>query len=169
MFLLQNPLITPDIGLAFWTVFIFIILLILLRKLAWGPIVTGLKNREQSIDEALSEARKAREEMKNLQSKNEQIVREAKAERDQIIKEAREMKEQIIAEAKASAGEEGRKILIKAREDIQREKETAFNEVKKEIAVLAIEAASKILKKELANQPEQQQLIEAYLEDAKLN
>ncbi|MEX0968757.1 MAG: F0F1 ATP synthase subunit B [Bacteroidia bacterium] len=167
--LLLSALITPDVGLAFWTVFIFIILLILLRKVAWKPIVTGLKNREHSINEALESAKKAREEMSQLQSQNEELLQEARQERDAMLREARDIKEKIVAESKTAAQEEGRKIIAKAREEIEREKEKAFREVKDQVAMIAVDAAEKILRQHLSNPEQQQQLIRDYIKETKLN
>lgn len=165
----NNVLITPNIGLMFWTLLIFTILLLVLRKFAWGPILTGLKTREQSIEDALNEAKKAREEMNNLKSENEALLAQARAERDRILKEAKEIKEKMITEAKTAAQDEGKRIMAQAQDAIEKEKATAFADLKEQVVTLAIEAASKIVKKELANTQQQETLIENYLNEVKAN
>ncbi|MGZ5304332.1 MAG: F0F1 ATP synthase subunit B, partial [Bacteroidia bacterium] len=145
---LFNPLLQPNVGLMFWTLLTFVILLFVLRKFAWGPIMTGIKTREQSIDEALSEAKKAREEMSSLKSENEALLAQARAERDRILKEAKEIKDKMISDAKSVAQEEGKKIMAQAQESIEKEKASAFADLKEQVVTLAIEAASKIVRKE---------------------
>jgi F-type H+-transporting ATPase subunit b len=164
-----NPLVTPDIGLMFWTLLTFLILLIVLRKFAWGPIMNGLKAREQSIENALSEAKKAREEMSNLKSENEALLAEARAERDRILREAKEIKDKLISEAKATAQEEGRKILAQAQQNIEKERLSAFKELKEEVVNLAMDAATKIIRKEMSSKGAQEELVENYLNEVKGN
>jgi F-type H+-transporting ATPase subunit b len=166
---MNNPLIMPNIGLMFWTLITFILLLITLRKFAWKPILDGLKNREQSIEDALSEARKAREEMGNLKAENETLLAQARQERDKILKEAKEIREKLLSDAKTQAQEEGRKIVADAKASIDKEKQAAFRELREQVVSLAIEASTKILKKELSSQPEQEGLIENYINQVNAN
>ena len=168
-FVLNNALITPNIGLMFWTLLTFVILLVVLKKFAWGPILSGLKSREESIENALAEAQKAREEMKNLRSENENLLNQARAERDKMLKEAKETREKLIADSKAQAQEEGRKMIAQAKESINKEKEQAFRELKDQVAILSAEAASRILKRELSTQQNQEELIGTYLNDVNPN
>lgn len=162
-------LVTPGIGLMFWATFTFLLLLILLRKFAWKPILSMVKEREKSIEEALSAAQKAKEQMETLTANNEKIIIEARIERDQMLKEAREIKEKIIGEAANAAKEEGRKLLEQARQNIELEKTAAIVEIKNQVANLSVEIAEKILRKELSNDAKQKELIEAMIKDAKLN
>lgn len=164
-----NALLTPDLGLGLWSLITFVLLLLLLRKFAWGPIVGGLQTREQGIVEALESAKKAREEMSNLKSENEELLKQARLERDQMLREARDIREKTISEARDEAQAEKRKIVASATDEIQREKERAFNEVKDKIAVLAVEATEKILRAQLSNEQQQEQLVERYLQDTKLS
>jgi len=121
-------LVKPSIGLIFWMIVSFSIILFLLKKFAWKPILNSLKEREEFIQNALDSAEKAKEEMKALQSNNERIVNEAKAERDLLLKDAREIREKMIAEAKGVAAKEGERLLKTARENIQNEKVDAIAE-----------------------------------------
>lgn len=162
-------LVKPAFGLIFWMFISFGIIVFILKKYAWSPILGMLKEREDGIQNALDAAKKAKEEMASLQSNNERIISEAKAERDKLLKEAREMKDSIIAEAKAKAGKEGEKLMSAARESINNEKMAAITELKNQVAQLSVEIAEKILKEELSSQDKQKTLVKALLEDVNLN
>lgn len=167
--LLLNPLLSPSYGLIVWTTLAFGIVLFLLKKFAWKPILKSLDEREKSIQSAIDEAKKAREEMSSLKSDNEKILAQAKAERDGILKEAREIKEKMIVEAKDKAGKEAEKIVAIARENIQNEKMAAITELKNQVAHLSIEIAEKILKQELSEKDKQKSIVKTLLEDVKMN
>ncbi|MGV0936802.1 F0F1 ATP synthase subunit B [Empedobacter falsenii] len=162
-------LITPSVGLIFWTAVVFIILLVLLRSLAWKPILSAVKEREQSIEDALNAAKKAKEEMALLNAQNEKIMKEARAERDAILKEAREMKENIINEAKNSASVEANKLIENAKAAIQNEKVSAMADIKNQVGQLSIEIAEKILTKELSDKSAQEALVNDVIDQVKFN
>ena len=162
-------LLTPSYGLIFWMLVWFGIMFFLLKKFAWKPILGMIKEREESIENALAAAEKAKEEMKALQSNNERILAEARAERDTLLKEAREMKDKMIAEAKTTATKEGERLLAIARENIQNEKMAAITELKNQVATLSIEIAEKILKSELSSDEKQKSLVNTLLKDVNLN
>ena len=119
-------LVTPEIGLLFWQTVSFMIVLFVLSKYAWKPIMSSLKEREDGIENALLEAKRAKEEMAALKSDNERLLNEARGERDKMLKEARDMKDSIIAEAKGKAQAEANKIMTSAREAINNEKMAAI-------------------------------------------
>ena len=162
-------LVKPSIGLIFWMIVSFSIILFILKKFAWKPILTMVQERDDSITAALATAEKAKEEMKALNADNERILNEAKDERAQLLKDAREMKDNIISEAKGAATKEGERLLKVARENIQNEKLAAVTELKNQVAVLSIEIAEKILKTELSSDEKQKALITNLLEDVNLN
>ena len=162
-------LVKPAFGLAFWMVVSFGIIFFLLKKFAWKPILNMLQERDDSIQDALDSAKKAKEEMANLQADNERILNEAKTERDALLKEAREVKESIIAEAKTKASEEADRLLASARENIQNEKMAAVTELKNQVAKLSIEVAEKILKEQLSEDDKQKALINNLLDDVSVN
>lgn len=162
-------LVTPDIGLFFWMLVSFTIVLVILKKFAWKPILNGLKAREESINQALNSAKKAKEEMAKLQKDNEQIIKEAKLERDQLITEAREIKEKIISEAKLQAGQEAKKVLDLAKQNIEGEKAAMLNDLKKQVIEISVDIAEKILQKELEKKQEQNDFIEKIVKDIHLN
>ena len=162
-------LITPEFGLFFWQTIVFLVLLFLMAKFAWKPILNSVRNREQSINDALASAENARKEMQNLKSDNEQLMKEARAERDAILREARELKEKVIADASEEAKVKADKIVADAKRSIELEKQSAMAELKNQVAELSVEIAEKIVRKELSSEKEQHQMIEKMLGDAKLN
>lgn len=162
-------LVTPGIGMIFWTTVFFLVLLLILRKFAWPAILSAVHARNESIRKALKSAEKAREEMKKLQASNEKILAEAKAERDAMMKDARDVKERIISEAKEIASEETAKLLRNARETIQNEKAAAITGIKEQMALLSVEIAEKILRHELSSDKEQKALVKKLVDEIDLN
>lgn len=167
--LLLNPLLNPSYGLIVWSLVAFLLVMFLLKKFAWKPILQMLQEREQSITEAIESAKKAKEEMTALKADNEKIILQAKAERDGILKEAREIKEKMIAEAKSLASKEAEKLTAIARESIHNEKMAAITELKNQVAHLSIEIAEKILKHELSEKDKQKNIVKNLLDDVKMN
>jgi F-type H+-transporting ATPase subunit b len=163
--LLASSLASPAIGTVFWTTLIFFILFFLLWKFAWGPIMKAVKSREDMIRNSLDSAEKAREEMKVLQADNEAILRKARDERDKIIRDARLSTERMLSEAKEKSQSEADAMVKRAKELIEREKNSAIAEVKREVASLAIEVASRVVSETLKSDAEQQKLIERYLKE----
>ncbi len=159
----------PGIGLIFWTSIVFLLLVFILGKYAWKPILSAIKTREQGIDEALKSAEKALNDMRELKAANEVILNQARAERDSMLKEARETKEAMLAEAKQKANAESDRIMSTAREQISNEKNAAISELKKQVAILSIEIAEKILKTELSNDEKQKALVSNLMKDVNLN
>lgn len=156
-------------GLFFWQALILVILILLLVKFAWRPIMTAITAREAGIIAALAAAEAARKEMHNLQADNQRILQEARAERDAMLKEAREIKEKIVAEAKAEAEATGNKMIEQAKATIEGEKNAAMADLKSQVSALSVEIAEKILKNELSNREAQAGLVEKMLDDVKLN
>jgi F-type H+-transporting ATPase subunit b len=156
-------------GLFLWQTIIFIVLIIALRKFAWGPILTAVNEREESIEQALKSAEEARLKLAELKTDNQALLNETRAERDAMLKDARTMKDGILAEAKAAASLEGDKMMTAARESIQQEKMAAITDLKNQVAVLSIEIAEKILKDELSSAEKQKALIDNVVKDIVLN
>ncbi len=162
-------LVNPGFGLVFWTAITFLCLLFILRKFAWKPILGAVSDREDSIKNALAEADKARQEMENLKSDNEKILKEARAERDAMIKEAREIKDTMIAEAKDEAKTQATKLIEQAKTTIQNEKLAAITDLKNQVADLSINIAEKVMKDELSSKDKQVALVEKMLGEIELN
>lgn len=162
-------LITPEFGLVFWTLITFLILLFILRKFAWKPILGAVSDREEGIKDALASAEKARRDMENLHADNERILQEARAERESMLKDAREMKTKMIADAKDEAQSQANKMIKQAQEAIESEKKAAMAELKNHVAGLSLEIAEKVVRQELSNKDKQLKLVEDMLGETTLN
>ena len=164
----MNPLINPSIGLIIWTTLVFVILLFVLAKFAFKPIVSALKDREKSINDALASADKAKEEMAQLATSNEQLLAKAKEERDTLIKEAQETAKQIVAESKSKAQEEGEAMILKAKNAIEGERKVAVEDMKAQAVSLSLEIAEKVLRRELEDKQAQENLLAEYLKETQV-
>ena len=162
-------LVTPSIGLVFWTAIVFVLLIVILAKVAWKPILKAIKEREESIENAIKSAERAKLEMAELQAGNERLLAEARIERDKMLKEARDTRDAVIAEAKAKATIEANKVIESARQTIQSDKTAAINELKNQVAAMSIEIAEKIIKSELADNEKQKALISNMMKEVTLN
>jgi F-type H+-transporting ATPase subunit b len=162
-------LVTPDIGLIFWTTVSFAILYFILAKFAWKPILGAVNEREKSIKDALSAAEMAKEEMASLKADNEKILNEAKLQRESLLKEAREIRSRIIADAESEATEKANKLIESAKTAIENEKSAAMKELNNTVVDLSLNIAEKLLSKELDNKEKQQENIQEILENTKLN
>ncbi|MBB6237177.1 F-type H+-transporting ATPase subunit b [Pedobacter sp. AK013] len=162
-------LVTPSIGLVFWTFVAFLLLLLLLRKFAWNPIMGAIHDREQSIDEALNKAELAKQEMARLTSQNQDLMQQARAERDEILKEAKTLKDSILNEAKKQAQVEGAKLIEKAKIEIENQKKAALAEVKDQVSSLSLEIAERVLRTQLDDKAKQETLVANLLKDVELN
>jgi F-type H+-transporting ATPase subunit b len=162
-------LVTPSIGLVFWSTISFLLLFFVLTKFAWKPITAALLERENSIDEALKSAENARKQMEKLTADNEKLLNQARAERDAMLKDANDIKEGIIAQAKKSAGDEGAKIIANAKASIEQEKVAAMNELKTQVALLSVDMAEKILRKKMDDRSQQEAFVNENLKSISLN
>jgi F-type H+-transporting ATPase subunit b len=158
-----------SLGLFFWQLVLFIGLVLLLKKFAWGPILNSVNEREEGIKDALDQAENARKEMQNLNADNERILKEARAERDTLLKEAREMKEAIIAEAKEEAQTQANKVVEQAQATIKSEKQAAITDLKNQVAELSISIAEKVVRGELTDQKKQTKLVEDLLKEVTIS
>ncbi len=162
-------LVTPEIGLVFWTALSFLILFFLLARFAWKPIMGAIGERERSIEDALFKAEAAKDEMARLTNENEQLLKQARAERDLILKEAKQVKDQIISEAKNAAHIEGNKLIEKAKIEINSQKAIAMADVKNQISTLSLDIAAKVLRKQFEDEQKQDALVADLLKEVKLN
>lgn len=156
-------------GLFFWQLIILVVLILLMVKFAWKPIMDAISSREEGITNALLSAENAKKDMQNLKADNEKLLAEARAERDLMMKEAREIKEKMINDAKSEAQAQGEKMIEQAKATIASEKNAAIADLKNQVGALSLEIAEKVLKGELANKEAQTSLVEKMLGDAKLN
>jgi F-type H+-transporting ATPase subunit b len=161
-------LVTPELGLVFWTTISFLILLFLLRKFAWKPILGAINDRERSIEDSLAKADAAKFEMERLSEEIEASLKQARIERDDILSEARKVKEKIIAESKEAAQIEGSRMIEKARIEINSLKAIAMADVKNQVASLSLEIAEKVLRKQFEDSKKQDELVTELLKEVKL-
>jgi F-type H+-transporting ATPase subunit b len=170
MFFLEiNPLIKPEIGLVFWTTLSFLLLLFVLAKFAWKPILGAIRKREETINDSLATAERVKAEMAQMKSENEALMAQAREERAAMLKEAREVKDKIINEAKEQAKAEANKIIVDAQQAIHAQKMAALTDVKNQVGTLVIEVAEKVLRRELASKTDQESYIKQLSEGVKLN
>lgn len=162
-------LVIPDFGLLFWTALVFVLLVFVLAKFAWKPILNAVNEREKNIADSLELAEKTKVEMIQLQSQNENLLKEARAERDKIVKDAHEVASKMIEESKINAKAEASKLLASAQQAIEMEKSAAMQELKDHVAILSIEIAEKIIKSELASDDKQKALATKLAADINLN
>ena len=170
MFLLEvNPLVLPDIGLVFWNTIAFLILLIVLGKFAWKPMLKAIAERESGIEEALLRADKMKAEIAAMQNENEALLAKAREERAGMIKDAKDTADKMVTDAKDKAKQEFERIISDAQLAITQQKNAALTEVKNQVGSLVVEVAEKILRKELSNKAEQESYIKQIAEGVKLN
>ena len=162
-------LVTPDLGTIFWMLLMFIILMVILKKFAWKPILKALDNREKTIEESLRSADRAREEMEKLKADNEKILAEARMERDGMLRETKQTSEKILREAREKAGTEAQRLIELAREQIASEKAAAVTEIRRQVVELSVQVAEKILREKLKDDRQQKELIDRLIQDIRLN
>jgi F-type H+-transporting ATPase subunit b len=153
-------LLNPNMGLVFWMLLVFAMLVLVLRRFAWKPILSAIRKREQKIEDALHIAEKTRAEMEQLHYDNKVLYNQAKEERDEVLREARAIKDAIIDEARTKAEQEAERIIMAAKESIHYEKLAAITELKNQLAKMSIDIAEKVLEHELSDPAKQKELID---------
>lgn len=162
-------LITPELGLIFWQIVVFVILLWVLGKFAWKPILNALREREKSIEDALVAAEKARAEVAKISADNERLLQQARAEKEEILKKAQQTARELVEEAKENAKREADRIIAEARLQVEAERKAFVNEMKKEVAKLSLQIAEKLLRKELSDDENQRLLAEKLINEISPN
>lgn len=169
LILAQFSVIEPEIGMVLWTTLVFLLVWLVLGRVAFKPISKALKDREESIDNALKSADQARQEMANLNAKNEELLKQAAEERSKMLKEAKETKDSIIKVAEEEAKKKANTIIENAQREINNYKQAALTDVKNQAGVLALEIAEKVIRKELKGNTEQEAFVSSLIDDIKLN
>jgi len=162
-------LVTPSIGLIFWTSLTFITVFFILRKFAWQPILGALDEREKTIADSLATAERAKQEMAVLNVENARLLQETRAEREKMLKDAKSVADRLVGEAKDKAIEESNRIISSAQEAIKNEKQAALTEVRNQVAHLSLTIAERLLKNELSNKDAQINLAQNFLKEIKSN
>jgi F-type H+-transporting ATPase subunit b len=165
----MHPLLKPELGLWVWTLLAFLIVLFILKKYAWTPIINSLNEREQSIAESIEVAERVKAEMAQLQSENEALLAKAREERAEMLREAKATKDKIIHEAKEQAKVEANKIMADLQQSINNRKIAAINDLKSQMGVLVVEMAEKVLQRELADKGAQEKFIKEMADASILN
>ena len=165
----MHPLLKPELGLWLWTLLAFLVVLFILKKYAWTPIINSLNEREKSIAESIEIAERVKAEMAQLQSENENLLAKAREERSEMLREAKVTKDKIIHDAKEQAKVEASKIINEAQQAIQTQKMAAITDVKNQIGKMVIEVSEKILKRELEKKEAQEIYIKELVKEVKLN
>ncbi|GAB4017968.1 F0F1 ATP synthase subunit B [Spirosoma koreense] len=162
-------LLTPDLGLLFWQVVVFLGLFLILRTFAWKPITESLSERENNIQSALDLAEKTRLEMTSLKADNEKLLAQARSEREAILRGAKETADKMVADSREKAEAEGKRILEQARESMQNERQALIMQMKKEVVTLSLDIAEKVLRKELSDKSAQEKLVTDLVSQSRLN
>jgi F-type H+-transporting ATPase subunit b len=162
-------LVSPGLGLIFWMTLAFGVVLWILAKFAWKPIMKSIHEREKSIDNALEQAEEARQDMRNLQANSEEMIRQTKIEQDEVVKATARIKEKMIQDAKEKASAEAEVIIEKTRKQLELEKQAAMIDLKNQIGQLSIEIAEKLLNRELKDKSAQKDYLDELIKDIKLN
>jgi F-type H+-transporting ATPase subunit b len=162
-------LIIPESGLIIWQALGFIVLLIILAKFAWKPILAALEEREGAIENSLRSAEIARTEMANLVAENERLLLEARIERDNIIRKANDISAKIVEQARDDASKVGAKMIEDAKAVIENEKLAAITDIKIQVAEISLEVAEKLMRRNLSAQGAQKELVKEFVKDLKLN
>ncbi|GAB3499091.1 F0F1 ATP synthase subunit B [Spirosoma knui] len=162
-------LLTPDLGLLFWQVVVFLGLFLILRTFAWKPITESLNERENNIQSALDLAEKTRAEMTALKADNEKLLAQARSEREAILRGAKETADKMVADSREKAAAEGQRMLEQARESMQNERQALITQMKKEVVTLSLDIAEKVLRKELADKGAQEKLVTDLVANSRLN
>lgn len=158
-------LMLPDSGLLFWMTLIFLVVFLILAKFGFPVITSMVEKRTKRIDDALSAARKAEEAIAHLSQEQERIVAETKVEQARMIQEAAAERDRLIASSQDQARIEAQKIIEEARVRINEEKETALKEARKELALISLAIAEKVVRKDLSDAEAQKELVDRYVDE----
>jgi F-type H+-transporting ATPase subunit b len=162
-------LLIPEFGTIFWTLLVFSITFYILARFAWKPLLNALKQRDNSIAQALQAAETAKREVSQLHAESEKIMAKAKIEHNKLLQEARELKDSLLNDAREQAKKEGRKLIEDAREAIKNERAAAIQDIKKQVSELSVAISEKILVHELSDPAKQKEIIEKSLLEVKFN
>lgn len=159
-------ILTPDFGLLFWMLLAFLIVFFLMAKYGFPIITKMVEDRKNYIDESLQKAHEANERLAGIQQESERLLAEARAKQAEILAQAKATGDSIVSEARNKAQADGAKLLQEAKAQIATEKENALRDIRQTVADLSIVIAEKVVRQKLANNDEQQALIEQMLNEA---
>lgn len=155
----------PDAGLLFWMLIVFGIVFFILARYGFPAIVAMLDERKKLIDESVQSAKEANERLVAINAESEAILKSARDEQARLLREATAMREELIKEARERAEKEGEKMLAETRRVIEMEKQDALRDIRRQVAILSVEVAQKILRRELSDENKQRSVIEALINE----
>ena len=164
----MNPLVQPDPGLFFWTIVTFLVLLVLLRKFAWRPLLGALESRQEIIRKSLEDAARAKQELERLQQESTQIIRKARIDAESVTAQSRADAEKVREQIKQQAKEESDAILRNAQQQIQLQTREALRQIRQEVADMSVEIASKLLERNVSKE-DNKRLIEETLKQIEMS
>ena len=149
---MDNPLVQPDPGLFIWTIVTFLVLLGLLAKFAWRPLLQALETRQERIRKSLEDADRAKQELERLQRESAKMMQQARIEAESIVTQTRADAERLREELKQKAKDEADNILRNAQQQIQLQTRQAIQQIRREVADIAVLLASKVLERNIAKE-----------------
>lgn len=158
-------LLTPDPGTVFWMIIIFGVVFFILAKYAFPVIIGMVEERKKYIDQSLEAARQANEQLAQVRKETDRMLKEARDEQTRILKEASQTRDRVIKEARVRAQLEAQKALEETRLQIVAEKESALNDIRQQVAILSVDVAEKILRKDLKSEQEQLDLVNRLIDE----
>ena len=158
-------LLTPDPGLLFWMIIVFAVVFFILAKYGFPVVIKMVEDRKAYIDESLNSARAANEQLANIKAESEKILNEAHAEQARILNEAAATRDRIIKDAQSRAMAEGARLMEEMKRQVEVEKDCAIRDIRRQVAVLAVGIAEKVLRSKLADEKAQEELIDHMLDD----
>ena len=162
-------ILTPDLGLLFWMLLAFLVVLFVLAKFGF-PAITGMvERRKKYIDESLSKAQKAAAQLENIKEESESMLQEARAKQVSILKEAAATREAIVATAQEKARQESARIISDAKAEIESQKQAAISEIRQQVAALSVEISEKVLRQKLGTDKAQMDYINQMLDEVTAN
>lgn len=158
-------LFNPESGLIIWMLIVFLVVLFILGKFAFPVIIKAVKERETFINDSLKKAERRNEQMRQIQEERLKVLKEAREEQNKVLKDAYATRDRLIDDAKKKASEEAEKLLVEARSKIEAEKEQSMKNIRNQVALLAVDIAEKVVRKNLANDKEQIALVSEIMND----
>lgn len=160
-------LLIPESGLFLWMLLAFVVVLVVLGKFGWPIMTKMIDERAKYIDESITKAKEANEKLEKIQEETAAMLKEAQEKQSSILAEAVNMRNQIVEKAKTDATLAGQKILEEAKQQIEAEKEDAIRDIRRQVGLLSVEIAEKVLRQNLKSDTDQMAMIDRMLDEIK--
>lgn len=162
-------ILTPDLGLIFWMTLAFLVVFFVVAKMGFSTIVKAVDERKRYVDESLEKAHKASERLGNIKQEGEGILREARIRQAELLKEAAATRDQILQDAREKARKESERMINEAKAEIENEKVAAISSIRKQVALLSVGIAEKVLRNNLTDDKAQMILIDRMLDEVSVS